>query len=122
MEGNLKSYLCGMTAALLLFAAVARAANAPLRVAEAEAKKAALEKPAPDYPAVARQLKIGGSVEIEAMINPAGAVTEVRAVRGNAVLTKPAMDAVKKWKFRPFQEQDKPVEAVVILTFEFGTR
>ncbi len=122
MESNLRSCFSRTVAALLVFAAAAAPADAPFRVAEAEAKKAALERPAPDYPAAARQLKIGGSVEIEAVVNSAGGVSEVRAVRGNAVLTRPAMEAVKKWKFRPFQNQNKPVEAVVTLTFEFGTR
>ena len=88
---------------------------------EAEAKKAAIEKHAPEYPLVARQLKVVGKVNLEAMIAADGRVIEVRIVTGNPILTKPAVEALKKWRFRPFESGGQPVEAVASLSFEFDT-
>ena len=106
---------------LALSAGALTAADPGLRVSEAEAKKAAIEKPAPEYPLVARQLKVVGKVNLEVTVAENGTVAEVRILTGNAILTKPAVDAVKKWRFRPFQSEGKAVAAVAPLTFEFDT-
>lgn len=106
---------------LLTAAACASAADPILRITEAEAKKAALERPAPEYPLVARQLKVTGSVALEATVSPEGVVSQVRIVSGSPILTKAAADALRKWKFRPFKEDGKPAAALVTLSFEFDT-
>ncbi len=106
---------------LLAAAAVVLAAEPTLHVVEADAKKAAIERPAPAYPMVARQLKLKGKVSIEAVVNESGEVADVKVVAGNPVLSKPAVEAVKKWRFRPFEQQGKPAAAVVALSFEFDT-
>jgi len=105
----------------LLVIACSPAAGAPLHIPEAEGKKAAIEKPAPEYPLVARQLKVAGKVNLEADVSAEGEVTEVRIVNGNPILTKPAAQALRKWKFKPFLENGKPSAAVVSLSFEFET-
>jgi protein TonB len=69
----------------------------------------------------ARQLKVVGKVTLEVVISDTGAVGEVKIVTGNALLTRPAVDAVKKWRFRPFQSEGKPVAVLTTLSFEFDT-
>jgi len=106
---------------LILFASLGTcAADAPIPVGEAEAKKAAIERPAPAYPITARQLKITGKVEVQATVDENGVVQDVKGVRGNAILMKSAMDAVKKWRFHAFEDGGKKVQAVVTLGFEFS--
>ena len=51
-----------------------------------------------------------------------GTVEEVRIVTGNLVLTKSAVEAVKRWRFKPFEADGKPSKAFVSLSFEFGAR
>ena len=97
------------------------AADPELRVGESDAKKAAVAKPAPVYPLTARQLKVTGKVVVEAVVSEAGVVSDVRPVTGNPILTKPALEAVRKWKFRPFEREGKAVAALVTLSFEFDT-
>jgi TonB family protein len=109
-------------AVFCLLAASSAFAGSELRVTEAEGKKAAIEKPAPAYPMVARQLKIAGRVEVEAIVSTTGSVEDVNAISGNPILTKPAMEAVKKWRFKPFETDGKAVRASVSLSFEFGVR
>ena len=89
------------------------------KVTQAEAMKQAVAKPQPDYPAIARQLKLEGRVEIEASISEDGSVEGVKILNGNAVLTNAAAAAMKRWKFQPFSDSGKPVRAVATLTFTF---
>src|SRR5689334_13440042 len=42
----------------------------------------------------------GGVVMIEARLNPAGSVTVARVIRSSPPLDKPALDAVRRWRFR----------------------
>jgi protein TonB len=89
------------------------------RLTQEEAVKAAIAKPQPDYPAVARQLKIQGKVELEVAITPAGAVEEVKILTGNASLTGAAVNAMKRWRFEPFTSGGKPVSAIAVISFMF---
>jgi periplasmic protein TonB len=117
----LRSRLFVAAAGLLLMAECVAAADPELKVGESDAKKAALAKPAPVYPLTARQLKVTGKVVIEAVVGETGVVSDVRPVTGNPILTKPALEAVKKWKFRPFERDGRAVAALVTLSFEFDT-
>jgi TonB family protein len=92
---------------------------ADVRIGTADALKAATSKTQPQYPAVARQMKISGHVEIEAIVSPDGSVASVKALSGNPMLTQPAVSAVEKWKFTPFTSNGEPTRAVVTLGFDF---
>ncbi len=107
---------------IVLGSATAFAADPALQIAEGEGKRAAIEKPAPAYPAMARQLRITGKVAVEAIVAESGKVEEVRVLTGNPVLTKPVTEAVKNWRFKPFQAEGRPARAAVALSFEFGSR
>lgn len=76
----------------------------------------------PEYPSVARQLRMEGEVELEVSLGEDATVGQVTIVSGNPVLTRPAADAVKHWKFSPYKEDGKPVKAIlpVTLTFRLG--
>jgi len=96
------------------------AADPTLKVNEADARKAATAKTVPDYPPIARQLKLLGRIELEAIVADDGKVETVRPVKGNPVLTQAGVEALKKWKFTPFQEDGKPARAVISISFEFN--
>ena len=109
--------------ATLLFLASALAltcsAQEPKKVSKSEGLNAATTKVQPDYPAMARQLKIEGAVELEAVVTESGSVEKVNIVSGNPVLTHPAAEAVKKWKFAPFSAGGKTVKALVPIAMNF---
>lgn len=109
-----------MSGIFLIFGC-ALAADPSLHIGETEAKKAAIERPNPAYPMVARQLKVKGQVKLEAVVDAAGSVEDVHILSGNPILTKPAVEAVKKWRFHPFQDHGQPAPAIVALSFEFDT-
>ena len=94
-------------------------AQEPKKVTKIEGLNAATTKVQPEYPAMAKQLKIEGAVELEAVVAESGAVEKVNIVSGNPVLTRPAVDAVKRWKFAPFTADGKAVKAVVPISLSF---
>src|SRR5579885_2066519 len=80
---------------------------ADMRIATPEALKAVVKKVPPDYPAIARQMKVAGKVEVDVVIDAEGNVEDVKVLSGNALLTNAAVSAVKKWKFSPFTQDGK---------------
>ena len=104
-------WLCGT--------AVALCQPPPKKVSHAEAISAVTTKSQPQYPPIARQLKIEGTVELAAIVSETGTVEEVTVISGNPVLTKPAAESLKKWKFAPFVQDGKPVRAEAPVTIVF---
>ena len=106
---------------LVAFAMCATAASlmADVRVGAAEALKAATNKVQPQYPPIARQMKIAGHVEVEAVVDTDGSVVTAKSVSGNPLLTQTAVSAVEKWKFTPFTSNGAPTKAIITLGFDF---
>ena len=69
-----------------------------------------LLKVPPAYPAFARQNNITGTVVLNTVIARDGSVKEVHALSGNKYLAEAALDAVSKWRFKPFVLNSKPIE------------
>jgi TonB family protein len=119
MKHNFTTYMITAGAALAISAGMATAAD-EVHVSQTEAMHAATSKFEPEYPAIAKQLHLEGSVQVEAHINETGAVESVKPLTGNAVLMNAAVAAVKRWKFAPFTADGKPVRAVADMSFKFS--
>jgi periplasmic protein TonB len=91
----------------------------PKKVSQAEAMSAAVTKVQPDYPELARQLKISGTVDIEIVVAENGTVETATPLSGNPVLTKPAAEALRRWKFKPFVQDGSPVKAQAVMKIGF---
>jgi TonB family protein len=89
------------------------------RLTSDEAIRAATAKPQPDYPPVARQLRIQGRVDVEVSIDPTGTVESTRIVAGNAALTGTIANTLKRWHFEPALVDGKPVRAIATISFTF---
>ncbi len=125
-EGELRMRLkvgagaCSATATrVVVLFALAASLQAELRVAQGEAVRAAVKKPAPEYSPVARQMRVQGEVEVEVAITDKGEVDQVKVLTGNALLTPNVVKTVKDWKFTPFVEGGKPTSVVTQLKFSF---
>src|SRR5689334_20234431 len=97
----------------LLAPALLSSQPAELHITEAAARRAAIEKPAPIYPPLARQLKVVGTVILECNVDEAGRISSVRTTVGNPILAIAAKEATKRWRFKPFTEEDQPASAVI---------
>jgi protein TonB len=113
MRSNVIRLILALTAAVLF------AQDAPKKVSKADGLNNATTKVQPEYPPVARQLKMEGQVELEALVGETGVVEKVSIVSGNPVLTKPAVDAVKRWKFTPFTSEGHTTKALVPVSMSF---
>ncbi|HXH95143.1 MAG TPA: energy transducer TonB [Thermoanaerobaculia bacterium] len=74
----------------------------------------------PVYPVEARRARISGIVIVEAVIDRAGVVKDVRVIKPLPFgLSEAAIKAVKQWKFRPGTLYGKPVDVLFNLTVNF---
>jgi TonB family protein len=78
-----------------------------------------IKKISPAYPQSAKQMHIQGAVELQANISKDGNVTNVKAIKGDAVLGRAAVDAVKQWKYKPYTLNGEPVEIQTQITVIF---
>jgi protein TonB len=112
-------------AAALSAAPVAReaapAAPAPLRYKVGSGVKpaVALSRVTPVYPALAQQMRVTGTVEVEGVVGLDGRIHDLRVKSGHPLLVRAAMDAVAQWVFRPTTLNGEPVEVVQTVVVNF---
>lgn len=86
-----------------------------------EAQPFYLRNPAPSYPLKARQNGWEGTVLLRIFVNKDGypVKVEVEKSSGHTVLDEAALKTVKRWKFRPAQLGNIPVESYVRVPVRF---
>ncbi len=73
----------------------------------------------PVYPDAALQLHIQGEVELEALVGKDGSIEQLKLVSGDSLLARAAADAVRQWKFRPYQSDGQSVEFSTRMSVDF---
>jgi periplasmic protein TonB len=74
----------------------------------------------PEYPRAALIARAQGMVILEAIITKTGTVEQVKTLRADhALLEKTAIDAVRRWKYRPAMLNNKPVKVYFTVTVIF---
>lgn len=76
-------------------------------------------KVTPNYPALAKMAHVSGDVQIEAVLDEQGDVTEMKIVSGPPLLYQAALEALAKWRFEPTYLNDQPVSVQLIVTVSF---
>ena len=70
-----------------------------------------VDRPSPQYPFEMVRAGLGGAVELRFVIGTDGKVRDVRLGHtNNPWFVRPAIDAVRRWKFRPARKDGVPVE------------
>ncbi len=90
-----------------------------MKVSQGVSQGLVLKRVPPDYPAQARQLRVEGSVQLEATIAKDGNVKDVRVLSGHPILARAAVDAVKQWKYKPYMLNGMPVEIDTQISVNF---
>ncbi len=93
-----------------------------LRISTGAAKGLKIHDVQPKYPQDARARGIEGDVLLQATIDTQGNLTNLKVVQGEPILVEASMDAVKKWKYRPYIYEGKPVEVDTTIRIEFHMR
>jgi periplasmic protein TonB len=79
-----------------------------------------LSKPVvPSYPLLAREMKVQGSVILDAVIGRDGTIQDLHVVSGPAILASAALEAVRQWHFKPYLQSGQAVETEARITVNF---
>ena len=84
----------------------------PNRVQSAKEVQATMliERVAPPYPPLARQTRVQGIVKLHVIVSVDGSVEELEVISGHPLLVQSAMDAVRKWRYKPMVVNGTHVE------------
>jgi len=75
--------------------------------------------PIAQYPQIAKQAHIQGSVNVQILIDEDGKVISAHAVNGSAMLTRAAEDAARRARFTPTILNNQPVKVQGVITYNF---
>ena len=75
----------------------------------------------PEYPEIAQEAGIEGTVYVQAFIDKKGRVKEVNVVKGipNTGLNEAAMEAIRKTRFRPAMQRERAVGVYISIPVHF---
>jgi len=73
----------------------------------------------PVYPPLAKQARVQGAVQIEAIIATDGHMRDLRVVSGHPLLMNAAVDAVRQWIYEPTVLNGEKVEVSAPITVNF---
>jgi periplasmic protein TonB len=96
-------------------------ALATLRISQGVSQGLLIKRVQPKYPQAALAAHTQGAVQIQASINKEGSVVNVKVLRGDPVLARAALEAVRQWRYKPYYLDGQPVEIETEITVNFKT-
>ncbi|HUJ29799.1 MAG TPA: energy transducer TonB [Candidatus Acidoferrum sp.] len=73
----------------------------------------------PEYPVIARAMRLSGAVQLRAIIGTDGSVKNLEVLSGSTILARAAERAVWQWRYRPTLLSGTPVEVETYITVNF---
>lgn len=73
----------------------------------------------PDYPEIAKLMRLSGLVHLRAIIGTDGSVQQLEVLSGNPMLAQAAKAAVRQWRYEPTRLNGRPVEVETSITVTF---
>ena len=92
----------------------------PEKVSESVLQSRAITRVKPPYPPNAKMMNATGKVEVEITISEVGIVVEATAISGHFTLRNAAVEAARKWAFKPAILNGVPASVKGVLTFVFA--
>lgn len=93
--------------------------SAPLPIGGDVQSAQLLKSVPPIYPALAKTQRVSGNVVLDALIDFSGNVAELKIISGPALLHSAAVEAVKKWKYKPAMLNGQPTSMHLTVTVQF---
>jgi TonB family protein len=132
-----ETFAIGLTLSILLFAIgtypqeentppETAAPNSPsslpqrIRVGEKVESAALVSMVQPEYPAAAREAHVTGDVVLHCMVGKDGAVHTLEYISGPRILMRPAVEAVRQWRYRPMRLNHQALEVDTTITVVFA--
>jgi protein TonB len=94
----------------------------PIRVSGKLQEAKLINRVDPVYPKLAIQARVSGVVNLEAVIDEEGTITDLKILNGHPLLTDAALSAVKQWKYMPTMIGGEPVRILATVTVIFRIR
>jgi TonB family protein len=91
----------------------------PVNLTEAAARSLLVQQPDPVYPDSAKSSRQQGNVVLQVLIGADGSVQDAKFLQGSLVFARAAIDAVKQWRFKPYQMNGRAAAAQTVLTISF---
>jgi periplasmic protein TonB len=92
----------------------------PFTISSGVAAGMLIQKTPPVYPSIAKAARVAGTVELRATIAKNGTIKDVQVVNGPAMLRQAAVDAVRKWRYKPYKLNNDPVEVDTTIKLVFS--
>jgi TonB family protein len=99
--------------------ATVRAISAQESMSPSIADQHLVEHAPPAYPPLAIAARVQGAVVLDLTIGKDGSVEDLKVVSGHPLLVKNAIEAVKRWTYKPFVIKGEPVEVSIRLEVNF---
>ena len=112
-ESNLKGLISSASSNL------PKPSLATIKISQGVSQGLLIKRVQPIYPSAALKAHAEGAVQIEATINREGNVINPKVLRGDAVLARAALDAVRQWRYKPYYLDGEPVEIQTQITVNF---
>ena len=90
-----------------------------MRVSRSASEGMLIDKVQPVYPPLARAAHVQGLVVLDARISKTGTVESLQLIQGHPLLAPAAIDAVKKWRYKPYMKNGKPISVETEIAVNF---
>jgi len=96
-------------------------ASAPktIKISQGVSQGLIIKRVQPEYPAMAREMRLQGTVQLDATIGKDGSVQRLKQLSGDQTLGAAALTAVRQWKYKPYILDGEPVEVQTEITVNF---
>ncbi len=78
-----------------------------------------ISSPLPTYPTLAKLTHTEGQVILQAVISRDGTVSATHVLSGHHLLRGAAVDAVRRWRYRPYLMDGHAVDVATVVTVDF---
>ena len=99
--------------------ALPKATLATLKISQGVSQGLLIKRVQPRYPQNALAMRVQGAVELQATINKEGNISNLKVVKGDAVLARAATEAVRQWRYKPYYLNGEPVDIETQITVNF---
>jgi protein TonB len=91
----------------------------PKRIVSVLSEAQLVNRVEPVYPHIAAITGIQGQVKLHAIIARDGSIQSLNAISGHPLLVRAALDAVERWRYRPYYLNGEAVEVETFITVNF---
>jgi protein TonB len=74
----------------------------------------------PQYPPIAKSARVQGTVVLQAIISKQGTIENLKVISGHPMLIQSAIDAVSRWRYKPYILNGEPVEVETTVNVNFN--